>query len=285
MPGALAFLDATAVQPTGGGRWSAHIPDGWNVPTGIHGGMLLATALRAAGIALDETGGAAGKVLRTAHGSFLAQPTSPQLSLTAEVLRSGGTTAHVDIAARSAGQPTDALVARALFARRRPGDHHLDVHPPDLPAAGDLEPMDAFAGPLGVPPLFAQFDARTAVGTLPWDSRWRPGQTRRYARWNRYHRAPRLADGTYDPLALLPFADLPGPSLWLAYGPDEPIRLLSSLELTLHVLEPVVDEWVLTDFRARWTGDGYLLSEGDVWSGGRLVATSTQLMMVRLAAG
>jgi len=59
------------------------------------------------------------------------------------------------------------------------------------------------------------------------------------------------------------------------------LRALPSLELTFHLLEPVRDPWVLTDFRTRWHGDGYAHTTCDLWSDGRLVAVSEQMMLVR----
>ncbi len=46
-------------------------------------------------------------------------------------------------------------------------------------------------------------------------------------------------------------------------------------------LEPVREPWVLTDFRTRWLGDGYAHTTCDLWSAGRLVAVSEQMMLVR----
>ena len=39
-----SFVDATAVtvDPVDTHRWHAHIPDGWNTPGGVHGGVLRA---------------------------------------------------------------------------------------------------------------------------------------------------------------------------------------------------------------------------------------------------
>ena len=296
-----AFHLATAVElagaePVDGGsgplRWRAELPTSWDVPSGVHGGILLATALRAAEATLDEAGGDLDPVLglRTAHASFLARPDDHRLVLDGHVARRGGTTAHVDVATRSAGddQPT-ALLTRALFARTRDGDAWLDATPPDVPAPDACPEVEADAQargdwPMSPPPLFAHLDLRTAFGVLPWDEGWAPGAPARYARWNRYHEAPARHDGTLDPLALLPLLDLPGPAVWLRFGPGEDLRLLVSLELRADLLEPVTDEWVLTDFRVRWAGDGYLVADGDAWSAGRLVATVRQTMLVRRVA-
>jgi acyl-CoA thioesterase len=143
--------------------------------------------------------------------------------------------------------------------------------------------MKGAPGLLTPPPLFDHLEVKTAFGQLPWEDSWTPDQQRRHARWARYVRAPRLADGTFDPVALFPLADLPGPAIWQQFGPDEPMLFFMSLDLSLNVLEPVTDEWILTDIRARRLGDGHALVETDLWSAGRLVATSAQTMLVRTA--
>jgi|GEM_PF-3029937 len=289
------FPAATAVTAVDDATYAASIPPGWNVPVGIHGGVLLATGVRAAMAALVAHDGRDGAALeplslRTVHASFLARPDDPRLGIATSVLRRGATTGHVDLTIRSSGASTDAVSARALFTRSRAnGDAWLDAVAPVVPrpdvCAPDIEDRAAraeSAWPMAVPPLFENMELRTALGCLPWDDDWEPGLPARYARWCRYRQRPTLPDGAFDPLALLPLADLPGPAVWSRFGPDEPMRLLASLEMTFDVLEPVTDEWILTDFTVRWLGDGYLVADGDVWSAGRLVATLRQTMLVRV---
>ena len=275
------FADATAVTPTGPDGWSAAIPQAWNVPVGIHGGMLMATTLRAALARFDDPS----MPLRTAHGSFFARPASNRLDIATHEIRRGRTTAHVTADASAADSDEVALTTRSLFTRPRPGETHLDVPPPDVPPPSDC-PVDTTGddeSPLSRPPLFEQFEIRRAAGSYPWADNWEPGLPMRYARWTRFHATPTTPDGSFDPLALLPLADLPGPAVWVHWGPDDPLHFLVSLELTLHLLEPVTDEWVLAEFRAPWYGDGYTLLECHLWSGGRLVGQATQSMLLRVA--
>ncbi len=286
--GARTFADATAVAPVPGrdGEWTAAVPPDWNVPLGVHGGMLVAVVLRAAGAARDLAGTHDHR-LRTAHASFLARPEDGDLLLSTHVLRAGATTSHVDVVGRRPGGDRDLIGARVLFTRPRPHDigDFTDVEPPDVPPPDLCEPdhvWGAGGSPLPRPPLFDQFDMRPALGTLPWEPGWRPGLPARYARWNRLLEPVVTDDGDVDPLALLPMADLPGPSLWTRFPPDEQFRALTSLELAFHLLEPVTDEWVLADFRTRWLGDGYAHTTCDLWSAGRLVAVSEQMMLVRV---
>ena len=105
------------------------------------------------------------------------------------------------------------------------------VEAPDQLTSSEGGPLQGAAG-LPTPPLFDHLEVKTALGRLPWQEDWTPDQDRRHARWARYVRAPRLDDGTFDPLALFPLADLPGPAIWQQFGPDEP-------DAVLHVARPV----------------------------------------------
>lgn len=309
MPAAFHQATAVALAPVGGApfevpsdgvpdgtalRWVAQLSPAWDVPSGVHGGVMLATALRAAGeaLALAEVDplSAPERRLRTVHASFLAPPAAHDLGVDTTVVRRGGTTAHVDVVV-STPSTTAALSARALYVRPRPSDDGwVDVPAPDVPgpdarSVAAAEQASVRHWPMAVPPLMSHFDLSTALGRLPWEHGWEPGAPARYARWSRYREAPTLADGTIDPLALLPIADLPGPSVWVRFGPDEALRALLSLEMTFDVLEPVRDEWILADFHARVLGDGYVLMDCELWSAGRLVALLRQTMLTRPLPG
>ncbi len=278
-----SFVDATAV---GGDdvdphRWHAHLDPGWDTPGGIHGGVLLATGVRAAlaGAARPELS------LRVAHGVFLAPP-SHDLFFDITVLRQGRGSAHVRALGTCAHQQHPAIDVTVVLTADRASPSFTDAAMPvvDVPerlATSEGGPLQGAAG-LPIPPLFDHLEVKTALGRLPWDDDWTPDQDRRHTRWARYVRAPRLEDGSYDPLALFPLADLPGPAIWQQFGPDEPMLFFMSLDLSLNVLEPVTDEWILTDIRARRLGNGHAFVETDLWSAGRLVATSAQTMLMRV---
>jgi len=282
----ISFVDATTVAPDDADphRWHARLDPGWDTPGGVHGGVLLATGVRAAltGVARPDL------TLRVAHAVFLAPP-SHDLFFDVTILRQGRGSAHVRALGTCAREQHPAIdVTLVLTADRESPSRYEgpmpDVRPPDELTSTEGGPMRGAPGVLTPPPLFDHLEVRTAIGRPPWDDGWAPDQGARHARWARYARRPELADGSYDPLALLPLADLPGPSIWQQFGPDEPMLLFMSLDLTLNVLEPVKDEWVLTDIRARRLGDGHAFVETDLWSAGRLVATSAQTMLIRFVS-
>ncbi|MCU0268425.1 MAG: thioesterase family protein [Acidimicrobiales bacterium] len=281
------FRVATAVRPDEHvpGRLHAEIPPGWNSPAGVHGGVFLATVARAMLTRVADPD----LVLRTVHASFLSRPASGSLVIDTEVVRRGGVTTHVRAAARGHGQDEQALDAWALFTRPRSGDALRPLSPPEVPPPGDCAPVEVLGPPaapggLGRPPLFDHLEIRPAVGIVPWREGWTPHQEPRYVCWYRYRTFPASDDprGHPDLLALLPPADLPAPSLWLHYAPDDPVRALLSLEYTAHVLERPTTEWFCVDTRLRWMDDGYVLMEGRVWNDGRFVAATSQVMLVRV---
>lgn len=273
--------------PPGFRRWRAQLPESWDVPNGVHGGMLAATALRGARSALDLLDAAGpDQAIRTTQVSFLARPTSHQLELTTSVLRSGGTTSHVEVEVHSDG--VHVLSLRTLFARTRTPaggwneTPHPDVSPPDDSDETGGHEQALRQWPSAPPALFGHLDLRPAMGVLPWEPGWQPGAPARFARWVRYREAPVGADGALDPVSLLPLADLPGPAVWSRFGPTDDVRRLVSLEMTVDLLGPARDEWVLTDFHARVLADGYVLVDADLWSGASLVAVLRQTMLVRV---
>jgi acyl-CoA thioesterase len=278
-----SFVDATAVtvDQADTHRWHAHIPDGWNTPGGVHGGVLVATGVRAAlaGVARPDL------TLRLVHAVFLAPP-SHDLFFDVTVLRQGRGSAHVRVAGTCAREQHPAIDLTLILTSDRESPSLIEVTAPDAPPPDELTsseggPLSGAPGILTAPRLFDHLDVRTAVGRLPWDEQWAPGQGGRHLRWARLTARPALDDGVYDPLALLVLADLPGPAIWQQLPPDQPMLFFMSLDLSLTVLEPVTDEWILTDIRARRLDAGHAYVETDLWSADRLVATSAQTMLVR----
>jgi acyl-CoA thioesterase len=278
-----SFVDATAVvvDPADPHRWHAHIPDGWNTPGGVHGGVLVATGVRAAlaGVARPDL------TLRLVHAVFLAPP-SHDLFFDVNVLREGHGSAHVRVAGTCAREQHPAIDLTLILTSDRVSPSLAESPAPVVPRPDGLPsteggPLSGAPGILTAPRLFDHLDVRTAAGRLPWDDDWAPGQGGRHIRWARFTTPPTLGDGDYDALALLVLADLPGPAIWQQFGPDEPMLFFLSLDLSLTVLQPITDEWILTDIRARRLDAGHAYVETDLWSAGRLVATSAQTMLVR----
>lgn len=285
MSGPDTFAGATAVwrDPEVDGRWRADIPPGWNSPGGIHGGVLAATILRAVREAVDDPG----LRLRSAHVSFRSPPTDPALVIDVDIARRGGITAHVDATARGEAQDSPSTVITTLFTRDKLEDSYLDAAYPDVPGPDECVSWqgasDAFDGPtVARPPVFDHLDMRSADGGDAYTGPDAPLGKRAYAiRWAQYRVPVADASGWIDPLMLVPISDFPGVAVWSRYRRDEPFSFVMSLEFEIHFLEDPIDEWIMGEVRSRWMGDGYAWTETDLWSGGRLVGISTQMMLLR----
>lgn len=273
------FNAAIAVSPD----LCAHIPAGWNTPGGVHGGMLAATALNAARTHLSRSDLA----LRTGHVMFL-EPPANDLEFKVQVIRQGGRSAHVRVIGSSLPTGRPAVSATAMFTLPTNSREWLDAEQPDAPDPLGLTNDRDRVWPKQVKrdptPLLDHMELRSVPGLVPWESGWEPDMPARYQRWIRYAETPWLGepgpDGPgFDPLALVPMADLPTSAIWVRMNlEDLPVYCLS-LDMWISFLEPVTADWVLTDIRARWLGDGHAHMETDLWSDGRLVAMSTQTML------
>jgi acyl-CoA thioesterase len=279
------FAGATAVRPDPdvAGRWHADIPPGWNSPGGIHGGVLAATILRAVCAEVGDPG----LRLRSAHVSFRSPPTDPRLVIDVAIARRGGITAHVEATARGAAQTDPSTVLTTLFTRDKAVDSYLDAVVPDAPGPDECVSWhgasDTFTeSPLPSPPVFDHLEMRSADGGADHSGPYAPIGRRAFAyRWSRYRVPLADADGAIDPLMLVPIADFPGVAVWSRYEPDDTFTFVTSLEFDIHFLEDPTDEWVLGEVRSRWMGDGYAWTETDLWSAGRLVGVSSQMMLLR----
>ncbi|MBX7159087.1 MAG: thioesterase family protein [Acidimicrobiia bacterium] len=278
------FAEVTATSPVGDvpGAHTCDLARSWDGPGVPHGGVLVAVALRALRAELDDPS----FVLRSATATFCRRVGAHDLVVEAEVLRRGNLVAQVrgDLRARAhVGTGVDVI---ASFGRAREGARaYLDATPPDVDPPADCPAETAPSqlwSPDAPPSIFDQFETRRARGWYPWDPQWRPGPAR-FVRWMRYRGGAATDAGDFDPVALVPPADLPGPAVWTHLGPDAPLVFMNSLEMSVRFLEPATDPWLLCDYRARYMGDGFCLTESDVWSGGRLVATCVQSMLMRSA--
>lgn len=274
-----ADVTATAAVADVPGAHTCDLVSEWDGPGVPHGGVMVAVALRAFRAELDDTDFA----LRSATATFCRRVGSHDLVVECEVLRRGNLVAQVRGDLRERAHVGTGIEVIATFGRGREGEGFLDATPPEVPPPEDCEadslPRQVWdsAAP---PSIFDQFETRRAMGRYPWDPQWQPGPAR-FVRWMRYRNGAGTEGGHLDPAALLPPADLPGPAVWARLGPERPLVFMNSLELSVRFLGDVRDEWLLCDYRARLMGDGYCLTESDIWSGGRLVATCSQAMLMR----
>src|SRR5215468_8896571 len=274
LPPAADFRSDTALEALGGGRYRGALGEAWNAAVHPFGGVVVAIALRAAAHELADPG----QPLRTATALFVSPVTVGPLEARAERLRIGRTGSQLLVRMRNAETGDGGLALLAAFGREREGFDFTDAEPPEAP------PPERCPPPSDPPPGFQRFRAKffdqveTRIVRMraPWETGWEAGSAEA-VRWMRFRRAPRLADGALDPLALIALSDTRPPAIGQRLGPGWPPFYAPSIDHTVHLFATTRDEWVLVRSRCRRAGDGYASASCEVWSGdGRLLVSATQ---------
>ena len=223
--------------------------------------------------------------LRTATTFYVSPVPVGPLEIRVERLRTGRSGSQLLATARQAGSQSGGLTLVGVYGQDREGFEFTDAEHPEAP------PPERCPPPSEAPPgyrrwrstFFEQVETRNVRMHAPWEQGWEAGRAEAL-RWIRYRRAPRLADGTLDPLALVALTDTMPPAIGQKLGPGYPFFFAPSIDLTVHLFEATQDEWVLNRSRCRHAGRGYASAECELWSrDGRLLAYATQLMLLRFA--
>ena len=279
MPSDLALDTQVTPVPGSPGLYTTNLPDAWSwlLPSG---GVLMTVALRA----IEATIGDATYRPVSATSLFCSPVPAGPLEVRVELLRRCNAAVQARAALRGKESTATDLEVSATFARERPGIDLVDTAMPRVPGPEDaapvIEPRRSVAGRSEYP-FLDNFDSRLALGHVWWKPGWSAGPAR-YARWMRYKTPQRLPDGTFDPLAIPPIADLMPPALRQKLGPDGPHFHAPSLDLTVHFLDPTASEWQLVNVWARRARAGYATAEAEIWGAdGKLAAYATQTMFLR----
>ncbi len=277
-PRNLAEDTAVARVKVAPGWYTADLPEHWNFRS-PSGGVLMTTAMRAMQQELDDPD------LRplSAHTHFCSPVPAGPLEIRVEILRHGSAAAQIRAQLSSTVTPGPGLEVSATFGRPREGIDLIDVLPPDVPSPEEAPDVvqAALADRTHRPAFLENFDTRLALGQPWWTDGWEGGAAR-LARWFRYRVPQREADGQLDRLSIPPIADTMPPALTQKLGPHHTPFHAPSLDLTLHFLEDTSSQWMLTNVHAVRARAGYASADIEVWDdGGRLLATGTQMMMIR----
>jgi hypothetical protein len=253
------------------GWYTANLSDDWSFFS-PSGGVLMTIALRAMREELGDP-----TLLPTSANTLFCSPVpSGPLEIRVEVIRHGGAAAQVRAALSSTSVPGPGLEVSATFAKEREGPSYTDLDVPELTpiASAPIFPEDRH-------PFFRNIESRLAFGSRWWDPDWKAGPAR-YGRWFRYLIPQRLPDGKVDPLSLPPMIDLMPGAVVLKLGPDHQRFLAPSLDLTVHFVDHSASDWLLALVHAPAARAGYATADVRILDpDGRLVATGTQMMMLR----
>ena len=280
LPAAAEFRADTEVEPAGDGRYRCALSDRWNAALYPFGGVVLAIALRAAERELGDPS----QRLRTATALFVSPVPVGPVEVETRRLRVGRTGSQLLAHLRSGGSAEGGLSLLAAYGREREGFAFTDLEPPEAP------PPERCSPPADPPPeyprwrasFFDQLETRNVRMRAPWEEGWEGGRAEAL-RWMRFRRAPRLADGTLDPLALVALSDTMPPAIGQRLGPRWPAFYAPSIDHCVHPLATTREEWLLVRSRCRHAGEGYASAECQIWSRDRrLLLHATQLMMLRM---
>jgi acyl-CoA thioesterase len=277
--GTSRFAQGSAVERTGIGRYRGRLGEEWNCPIVPHGGFVSATALRAMAAELGDPA----QRLRSVSTVFAAQVHPGPVEIEVTTLRRGRSMSQLSATLCNVGAAAG-HTSIAVFGAARDGFEFTELTPPaDVPAADDCP---SFRDP--PPPGFERtpfnfwelVEGRAALGHAPWDA-YEPTEAMR-ACWYRFDDPPRLADGRWDPLALVTLCDTMPGAVSERIGQTGRNWLPPSADLTVHLFGDAHSDWVLGVNRARHAGEGYASVDMELWdmdaAQPALVAYATQMM-------
>jgi len=264
------------------GRYRGDVPDGWQVRY-LFGGITFAVALRAAVIEMQETD----QRLLAASGIFCSPVPPGELTVDVERLRTGRAGSQLQARLYADDAPSGfpagpALVVTAAFGRRGEGPSFTERPVPQVPKPQEIpaHPADASRWPIR---FHDSVEWRRVVGHEPWEPGWEPGPAHAVS-WMGYRKPPRLADGSVDPLAVVPPADSLGWAMMQRVGPDAPPMFIITLDMTVHFLADPTRDWFLQEMWCQHAGDGYASGDLYLWDESEtLIAYATQRAMLRPA--
>ena len=261
------FEEAATLTRLDDARWSATFPPDWTQGRTMFGGLQASLATTVA----QELAGP-DRPLRTLDLGFVAPMAPGPVQVEAEVLGSGRSATQLQVSLRQDG----VLGCRAYVVAGTERDSAVRV-PGQPPEASPGSPDDAgveFAYIEGVMPVFTQhMEMRWCSEAFPFGGAGPEGAV--VNGWCR-HRTP--ASGTEAVVALL---DTWPPSVLPMLSRPTPA---STVRWSAHLLEPVPPGeekgWFWYEARTVHSAGGYATSLARLYSGGRLVVWSEQLMTV-----
>ncbi len=256
------FATATAVRPTGEGRFDATVHPGWDIGGNANGGYLMAIAVRA----MTDT---IGRPPLTVTGHYLRPAPAGECEIDVTTIRSGRRLATASATLSMDGKAT--LTLLATFGEQTPGGPSRQMSGPvEVPPFDEcLGGPSATEGPK--PELMNRIDLRMH----PDDSGFRSGEpsgTPQIRGWFAL-----AGEEPIDAIALMLAADAFPPPV---FNSGLPVAWAPTVELTVHVRGVPAPGPLRCAFRSRFIHDGLLDEEGEIWdSAGTLVCQSRQLAL------
>jgi hypothetical protein len=259
----MRFADATAVTPDGDGRWSANIPEGWDIFGNANGGVLMTVAARAMADAANRPD----PLTITAH--YLSPGVAGPFSIAAEVVKAGRRLSTVTAQVSQGDRAAVQLIGAFGDLTTMEGPGLITGVRPEFPPPGDC----LSTGATFAPALMSKIDVRL----VPDDTGFGRGEPHGSATMRGWFRL--LNNELIDVFTLLLGVDCYPPTIFntgLAAG------WTPTVELTAHIRRRPVGEWLQCQFASRFIFGGCLEEEAEVWDERGLVAQARQLALVPL---
>lgn len=261
------FLDDTAVETVGGGRFEGRIDRGWWIVDGPNGGYLAAIVVRAV-----EAAAGPDPTLRSLTVHYLRRPTEGPVTLDVRAERVGRT---VSTWSARVEQPHGTVaLALATVAGDRDAVAFDEVRGPAAPSPEDCAAIDGTASMI---PMHGRYDMAPCFGRAPWEpadpAAPLPARTGGWLR---------LSDPTpVDAAVLVAMTDAWWPPVFSKLG-GQPLAV-PTVDLTVHLHRRPADptDWVLGEFTSPVAEAGYLVEDARLFDRhGRLLVSSRQLAVV-----
>lgn len=236
--------------------------EGW----GPAGGYLVAIALRAVGLSVPE-----GHRPVSLSAQFLSKG-EPGAAVVRVAIRKPGGSSQVNV---SLWQSERCFFQAQIWTTARAfGPNEIRLAIPDVPAATELETLDAHFSRLGrkLVTFWANLDCRPVEFRAPGGP---PPQTHRLQRWYRFRDEPATADIFTNAARAAVLIDA---NVWAAHWrmlDQEPEYAGPSLDVTVAFHHTAnLSDWLLLDAESDIAINGIVNATGRVWTAdGRLVAT------------
>jgi len=259
------FDRSTAVRPAGEGAFEGNIDGGFWVVRGPNGGYVGAIVLRALAASVEP-----GRAPRSLTLHYTEAPTEGAVRVETRVERVGRSLTTVSGRVLQG----DRVLALALsaFSRPRVGPSFDHTQMPEAPPPEDCP---RFGGTI---PIHDRYEYRWAVGALPLSG----SRQALVGGWIR-GAEPQLADAAL----MAAFTDAWPPACFAVASSREGVGPVPTVDLTIHFRrdlpldEARPEDFYLAVFRSRFSEQGFVEEDGEVWSrDGRLLAQSRQLAVI-----
>jgi len=260
----LSLATDTALERVAEDRWRGEVSEQWSLHRGPFGGYLSAFIVRA----MEEAVGDPERPLRSFTVHFVDAPAAGPVDVVVTTERVGRSSTSLSARMEQDGRPV-ALALAGAGTWRDDEPEWADAQRPEAGRPDDCPPVKRVEGS---PRFQDRFDIRWVRGGHP----GRPESEARNVAWLRMDPPQPL-----DHVTVTAMSDGWMPAVVSKLGA---FAIVPTFDLTIHFRSrlPVEGEWLLADYRSRFSAGGSWEEDGELWApDGTLVAQSRQLAMIR----